>query len=947
MRHTLLNNKLLAILYIIALLFCAPLLAQSEESAARLWLEEVDTLRIAINQNLPPFSFLDEKGNPKGFAVDIAAEICEKLDAEIDFIVVDFETASLDSINKKCDLLIGVFRNSSYNEDWVLSNTILECQFSFYCREGDCDIEDLSDLCDRTVGLHPYSPAADLIEATCKESYLSRLSPQGALNKVDTGELDIAVLPTMVADHVILEMALDDRVEKAPSLMLKFDCVIAVPADKAFILGKLDSAINKIKREGSLKALRDKWLFKIKEDEEHIGGFVYLVIVLIVLMGMLLFYIAAKIRNFNISMEAERKKIETLENELDDLKKEFVSLEQAASSGDVGFFALRDEEGIMGRFVYVNEGLEKITGYSFEQLHQKSFVELFEGEDLEKVLERYKLRRQGEDLPELYEVYGIRSDGERRPIELSVRVAKLSDGLLTVGILKDISREKALQKKLRESDQNFRSMLSSMPNGAIVMNKQRILYINNAFRRIVGRSPEWIRSSGISRLLPPVHRARIEALISNLIEGREAPKEIQFELMGPEDNLIMLNARPRAVSYFGEKAVLFIVDRKTPGKEISAGAARPSASFAKVAEDLVLDYNNSIMGIVGAVNRLATMTKENEDEREFTAIIEKETERLSELTGKLLSIIKETDEKTGRVISLHAVIQDALELLPKPPSGVLSIKTFLNARPDTLRGNLSQVHQIVLNLMVNAVESMPEGGELTIVTGNSSYESPYIINDESIKPGRYVWIKVQDNGPGISPHELENIFRPFSRAGHIGAGMGLGLSLVQKLVRKHDGHIEVESEERVGTTFTVYFPEELPLEEKSTGVTQLPHGDETILVVDDEPHVRTVLKSMLEYLGYEVLLASDGAEATEIMRSRGKDIDLVLLDIIMPEMGGEEAFRNIKNIQPDVSVIISTGYAHDQTLSNLLQQGADALIRKPYAVGTISRVVREALDRED
>ncbi len=933
----------------IALFFAIPLFAQIEDSSVTNWLDETDTLLVGVDNNLSPFSFVDKDRKPTGFLVDIADEIGKRLGKTVRIIPIDLGNSDISSIENRCDILMGVFKNKRFEGRFDYSNTILECQFSFYCLGSISEIDDLGELCEMSIGIHNYSPVRELIKSSCDAPNIFTLSPYNSIESVYEKELDIAVLPTMVGDYILADLALQDEIEKNRNLLLKYDYVLAVPVAKASILREIDDIISSIKRDGHLASIRREWsMVSSKEEEgENIGGIVYLVIVLIVLIGMLLSYISARISNFNISIEAEKKRAEVLETELQDLGKEFMGFNRAATSGNIGFFALRDEEGIMGRIVYINEGLENITGYSFEQLNNMSFVELFEGEDLEKVVERYKLRREGENLPECYEVKGIRSDGERRPIELSVRVVEQSDGDLTLGIIKDLSRIKTLQNKLRNSDHNFRSMLSSMPNGAIVLNNQRILFINNAFRKLVGRSPEWIRSGGISRILPPVHRSRIEALIKNLIEGKEAPKEIQFEIIGPEDNMIMLNARPRAVSYFGEKAALFIIDDKEPGeKAAKTGQTKPSVGYTQATEDLILDYNNSIMGIVGAVNQLEAMIKDDREEQEFTNIIGKEAERLSELTNKLLSITKETHEKTGRILSLHSVIRDALELLPRPPAGNLSIKTFFDARPDSIRGNLSQIHQIVLNLMVNAVESMPEGGELSIITGNTTYESSNFVNDESIRPGRYVWISVRDTGRGFSKQELETIFRPFSSTERVGAGMGLGLSLVQKLVKKHDGFIQVESEEGAGSNFTAYFPEELPLEERVKTQTDLPGGDETILVVDDEPHVRTVLKSMLGYLGYSVLLASNGAEATEIMRTRSADIDLVLLDIIMPEMGGEEAYRNIKNIKPEIKTVISTGYARDQALSDLLQKGANALIRKPYSVGTISRVIRETLDRE-
>ncbi len=939
-------NKLAILIFFAVLPLFGNLSAQSIQEQTD-WLDSKDTICVIFFDGLAPYSFIDKSGEPSGFAVEIAREIGASLNKSVRYKFRDPRLTDLNSLTDSCDFLAGVFRDNNLEGQWRTSRPIIQSQFSVFTDEKT-KIANLKELSGKPVCVHPASPAIDVLERICGPENLYSKSPAEALTGLANGSFKAVVLPVEVGDYYISKLGLTESIHKNSSIILKFDYVIAVPIHKASVAGRLDRIVEDLKLGGDLSSIRGRWLAGLQIDEEETSNNRYFIIIALVIALVAAIYIISKMRTSRISFETEMAKKQALKREYEDLQKQFAGLINSASSANIGFFCLQDDDEVFGRFVYANKGLENITGYSFEDLNKKSFVELFEGDNLNKVIERYKLRRKGEEQPESYEVEGIRSDGERRPIELSVRVVRLSDADVTVGILKDLSREKTLQNKLRESDQNFRAMLSSMPNGAIVFNNQRILYINNAFRKLIGKSPEWIRSSGISKILPPVHRTRVEALISNMLDDKDSPKEIQFEIIGSEGNLILITARPRLVSYFGEKAVLLIIDSKeTEESSRSARSGHPSAVFSKSAEDLVLEYNNSIMSIIGAVNRLEVISASDVEQSEFTGIIEKETERLSELTGKLMSLTKEADEKKGRVISIHSIIRDALELLPKPPSGELSIKTFFNARPDSVRGNMAQVHQLILNLMVNAIEAMPEGGELTLITGNTVFETPYNITEETIRPGRYVWISVKDSGKGLSDHELENIFRPFFKGRHTGTGMGLGLSLVQKLVSKHDGFIQAESEEQSGTTFTVYLPEELPVkEERGTG-KQLPRGEETVLVVDDEPHIRTVLNSMLGYLGYEVLLASNGTEAIEILRSRDKNVDIVLLDIIMPEMGGEEAYRNIKNISPDVKVILSTGYARDQVLSDLLQQGANALIRKPYSVGTISQIIRETLDSKD
>jgi len=941
------NNKIAIVLILTLIIFLSALSAQSSKQQSD-WLDSKDTICVIVFEDLAPYSFIDKSGEPSGFAVEIAREIGESLDKSVRYNFRDPRVSDLNSLADSCDFLVGVFRNANLESHWQLSRPIIQSQFSVYCTKEMRNKANLEDFCGGAICVHPSSPASEILQSICGLADIREEAPPVAFRGLAEGIYTAVILPHEVGEHYSQQNELANRLEQNPNIILKFDYVIAVPVHKASILPELNEIIDNLKLGGKLSSILGRWLSILKVDEEGTGNHQYFIVIALVIMIVAVIYVLSKMRTSRVSFETEMAKKQALEREYEDFQKQFAGFINSASSANIGFFCLQDDDEVFGRFVYANKGLENITGYSFEDLNKKSFVELFEGDNLKKVIERYKLRRKGEEQPESYEVEGIRSDGERRPIELSVRVVRLSDADITVGILKDLSREKTLQNKLRESDQNFRAMLSSMPNGAIVFNNQRILYINNAFRKLIGKSPEWIRSSGVSKILPPVHRTRVEALISNMLEGKDSPKEIQFEIIGPEGNLILISARPRLVSYFGENAVLLIIDNKVTDETAkSSGGGLPTAVFSKNAEDLVLEYNNSIMSIIGAVNRLETIADRDIEQSEFTGIIEKETERLSELTGKLMSLTKEADEKKGRVISIHSIIRDALELLPKPPSGELSIKTFFNARPDTVRGNMAQVHQLILNLMVNAIEAMQEGGELTLITGNTVFESPYNITEETVRPGRYVWISIKDSGKGLSDHELENIFRPFFKGGHTGTGMGLGLSLVQKLVSKHNGFIQAESEEQDGTTFTVYLPEELPIKEERDSGKQLPRGEETILVVDDEPHIRTVLNSMLGYLGYEVLLASNGTEAIEILRSRDKNVDIVLLDIIMPEMGGEEAYRNIKNISPDVKVILSTGYARDQVLSDLLQKGANTLIRKPYSVGTISRVIRQTLDSKE
>jgi CheY-like chemotaxis protein len=252
-----------------------------------------------------------------------------------------------------------------------------------------------------------------------------------------------------------------------------------------------------------------------------------------------------------------------------------------------------------------------------------------------------------------------------------------------------------------------------------------------------------------------------------------------------------------------------------------------------------------------------------------------------------------------------------------------------------------------LNVLANAVEAMNSGGTLTIRTGNITVDAQFRLAHPDADKSRYVWVSIADTGPGMSKEILDYVFEPFFTTKEFGAGAGLGLSLVYKVIKRHKGFVDVQSAPGQGSSFTIYFPEEIAAVEESGRLQSLPRGSETILVVDDEPHVRTVLRALLGDLGYNILLASDGLEAIELVRSKGNAINLILLDIVLPGMSGMEVFNEVHAAFPGIKVILSTGYAREETVSDLIRQGAQALIRKPYQAGTIARVVRNVLDTKE
>ncbi len=912
------------------------------------WLSGKDSLVAGIECDIPPFSFMDRHGEPDGFDVDIARQIERLLGKRVVFIIAQREEILAAAYRGEIDFLPGENRTSELESRFNFTRKLLSNEYMLYIRKCSKELVSISGLNGLKIGYLDGSPVLKVFEKSHEVDLIGFKSASEGLRQTAEGEIDGYIGSVYICNYAIKLNKLHDELSVNTSITFKYEYSMAVPSNNPELEKILDLAVSKLESEPAFRDIIDKWFSAKGINGSRYNPLAWILIAVIIISFFLILILVRSRERAKLTLLIERQLTEryskTIE-EMSNLRKSFV---EAANNAGLGLFILDDIEGREGKFIEVNEGLEDLTGYNREDLLDMTIDKLLSEKDREKIINRYRSRRSGEPQPESYEILGIRADGEIIPAELFVKTVSSPKGLSTIGILRDISRVRALQDKLRRSDQNFRKMLSGLPQGAMVLNSERIIYINNAFRQLIGRTPEEIRAFGIDRIVAPIHRTKIERYIDNLLSGKEASKEIEIEIIGLDNKLILTSSRPRAINYFGEPVVLFVFENLTEENQLKKrlGIESRVDGLGRVAENVILKYNNTLMGILGAISQIRSETPDDSPLMEYVNIVEKDTDRAAILTQKLLAFSRETEEHRGEVLSLNKVVKDALELMPESEGRTIDLHTELKARPDTTFGNLSQVHQAVLNLIVNAVEAMKDGGTLGIATGNLKVDVAFRSRHPEAKHGRYIFIEVSDTGEGIPQKLLDNIFEPFFTTKEFGAGTGLGLSLVYKIARRHKGFVDVESEHGEGSKFTLYFPEEIADSKESSSTTAFPTGDETILVVDDEPHVRTVLKALLSKLGYEVLLACDGFEAVEAVRSRGNDIDLVLLDVVMPGMSGLEVFEAIRAIKPDCRVIVSTGYAQKETVSDLVRQGVESIVQKPYRAGTLSVVIRRVLDEK-
>jgi CheY-like chemotaxis protein len=288
------------------------------------------------------------------------------------------------------------------------------------------------------------------------------------------------------------------------------------------------------------------------------------------------------------------------------------------------------------------------------------------------------------------------------------------------------------------------------------------------------------------------------------------------------------------------------------------------------------------------------------------------------------------------------------KLLERTIPKMIRIELNLATEIKVVHADPGQIEQAVLNLALNAKDAMGEEGTLTIETANTRLDEDFCRNNIGLTPGQYVKISIKDTGPGIPKEHLDRIFEPFFTTKKRGEGTGLGLAMVFGIVRSHSGHINCVSHIGKGATFNIYLPVRKfeTREEQETNTTYVTQGDELILIVDDEESIRRLGTRLLQKAGYNTLTAKNGLEAIEVFRDRKDDVSLVILDLIMPEMGGKKCLEELFRINPDLKVLVASGYSAEAPVEEVMAMGARKFLAKPYSRRDLLESVRKTLDTD-
>lgn len=517
----------------------------------------------------------------------------------------------------------------------------------------------------------------------------------------------------------------------------------------------------------------------------------------------------------------------------------------------------------------------------------------------------------------------------------------------TQELAKLVTRIREIENTLREREEKLRY---------IIENSNEMFYLKGADHKFIYVSPQ---SSDIFGYTPEEMKSKWTELVIDHPDNKSGVESTdRVKKTGEKQKTYIVECLRKD----GQNTLVEIVESPVEDENgnvvAMAGAARDVTEREKLAADLrqavkmeaigilaggiAHDFNNLLMGIQGRTSLMMMDIDSPRHLAEHLEAIEEHIQSASGLTKQLLAFARKGRYEV-KPVDLNHLIKKASQMFGRTKKNI-EIKLFLQPDLWTVEMDKSQMEQVLLNLFINAWHAMPCGGEICVNSENKILEDNFV-NLFSVPSGNYVKIAISDSGIGIDEDIKEKIFDPFFTTKERGRGTGLGLASVYGIVKNHNGIINVCSEKGKGTTFNIYLPESMKKAQKTEEYSEeiLP-GNETVLLVDDESMILNTGKALLERLGYKVIIAESGVEAVTLYEMENNNIDIVLLDLIMPVMSGIETYKHLKQMNPDIKILFSSGYNMDEGLSEIIKRNTNGFIQKPYKCELLSQKLRTILD---
>jgi len=628
------------------------------------------------------------------------------------------------------------------------------------------------------------------------------------------------------------------------------------------------------------------------------------------------------------------------------LRDEQVKLVDFMDHAPVGFYSV-DGNGL---FQFVNATLADWLGCEPTELVRGDRVLHDFLESPPAGAQPYALLADDEDLPSV-EVAMRSLDGRVFQAQIAQTVVEDADGRIwTRSVVRDLTPERRMRDALRASEARVQRFFDDAPIGIALLDAEgRLTEWNQAFRRLVDRPAGDLQGAPIASLLEARDRAALGDRLSRVLEGQRIDPPLEVHLSSAADRVVALFAK--RFEGAGDAApgliLQFIDQTERRNLELQFAQSQKMQAVGQLAGGIAHDFNNLLTAMIGFCDLLLLRHKPGDASFGDIMQIKQNANRAANLVRQLLAFSRQQTLQP-RVLNITDVLAELSNLLRRLIGENIELKMVHGRELGLVRVDQGQLEQVIINLAVNARDAMAGGGRLTISTSDVKVDQPRRAAGDEMPPGAYVAIEVQDTGHGIPPDILDRIFDPFFSTKEIGSGTGLGLSTVYGIVRQTGGFVDVDSRPGRGARFTIYLPRhqadgETPAElgESVDSSTRDLTGAGCILLVEDEDPVRVFSARALRNKGYEVLEAKSGDEALSLMAEAGPRIDLLVTDVVMPNMDGPTLIRKVREDWPEMKVICISGYAEDKFRQRLDDSRDVHFLPKPFSLKQLAAKVKD------